>query len=270
MESKICPTCEQNKELTEYYSTVKKDGSIYYRVECKKCVSLKSQKWRENNPERSKEIDKKYFEKPEMVQYFIDKSIRQRKSGYALDWQRRHPEKLKIYNSLHRDHDITKAEEESMLKVFDYSCAYCGMTLEEHKKKFKQKLHNDHVDEDGYNDLRNDVPACKRCNCGKHEHELEEWYFKQKFFIEEKYKKIVWWTTEGYKNYIEEKPPYKIKRKRNEGLTTYHHELWTVDIYRNMLECIERRVTKKEIIKDLESGVIEMPEIVKTKYSNVI
>lgn len=270
MELKLCPECEQEKELSEYHTKINTNGSIYYFRLCKVCYNARALQWKKDNPEKHAANRVTFEAKPERIEYLVKNGERQRETGYSLDWRRKNPEKLKIYNSLHRDHDITKAEEESMLKVFDYSCAYCGMTLKEHKKKFKQKLHNDHVDEDGYNDLRNDAPACKSCNCSKHEHEMEEWYFKQKFFDEIKYNKIIWWITEGYKEYIENKPPYRIVRKQNEGLTTYHFQLWTVDIYRNMIECIEVRPTKKELIKDMENGKIKTPEIVNTECLDIV
>lgn len=149
-----------------------------------------------------------------------DKSARER--GLRTSWRQRNPEKCRWYSSLHREHDITSSEERLLLEAFNCQCAYCGMTLEEHQEKFREKLHNDHVDEDGYNDLRNDVPACKRCNCSKHDNELEDWYFEQEFFNEERYNKIVWWTSEGYKDCIEYKPPYKIRKKQNEDKKTFH------------------------------------------------
>lgn len=81
---------------------------------------------------------------------------------------------------------------------------------------------------------------------------METWFRQQSFYKEARYNKIIWWTTEGYKEYIEEKPPYRIIRKRNEGLTTYHYELWTVDEQRNLIKCIRIGNKKKDIdISDL-------------------
>lgn len=158
-----------------------------------------------------------------------------------IKWRKENPERVKYHNEKHRNHDISKTEEQAMLKVFNYSCAYCGMTLKEHKKKYDQKLHNEHVDDDGYNDLRNDIPACKSCNCSKHTSNMEEWYEKQEFYSEARYNKIIWWITEGYKDYIEDKPPYRITRSRidkEDGTYYYIFELWLVDEKRNMLECL--------------------------------
>ena len=274
MESKICLTCEQNKELSEYYTKIREDGSVYYRRECKVCVNIRSQKWRAKNPVRAKEIDQKYFETPRMVQYFIDKSIRQRESGYALGWQRANPEKAKIYNKRHRQHDITEAEWRNCLNTFGNTCAYCGLPIEQHIAKrngkyFIMNFHKEHVDDDGYNDLRNAVPSCQRCNSSKHTSSIDDWYFKQEFFSINRYIKIIWWINKGYKQYIDDKPPYRIVKKKNENDSKFHHELWTVDKYRNMIEYVDRRKTKKEIEQAIENGIIKVPNIIEVDNFNL-
>ena len=125
-------------------------------------------------------------------------------------------------------------------------------------------FHRDHVDDEGYNDLRNAIPACQHCNTGKHTSSLDDWYKKQSFFSIDKYNKIIWWITEGYKDYINDRPPYRIVRKLNEDKKSFHWELWTVDKYRNMIECIEVRQSKKEIASDIKNGIIKIPEIITT------
>lgn len=150
------------------------------------------------------------------------------------------------------------------MEVFNHKCAYCGITEKESLIIHKQKLHKEHIDNKGYNDLRNAIPGCRSCNSGKHEDSLDEWYPEQEFFTQERYNKIIWWITKGYKEYIEDKPPYKIVKKKNEHNTKFHHELWTVDKYRNMIECFEIRTTKKELINDMENGIISIPTIIRT------
>lgn len=115
------------------------------------------------------------------------------------------------------------------------------------------KFHKEHVDEKGYNDLRNAVPSCQRCNSGKHESDLDEWYKKQEFYDETRYEKIIWWITEGYKDYIEDKPPYRITRKQNEGKKTFHWEVWSVDEYRNMIECLFTEDKKRDLLVHIQN-----------------
>jgi len=263
LESKICPTCEQDKELTEYYSRPNKNGSICYWRVCKKCVGNRSIKWMKDNPEAYAKQKIEYAKTEKRIKFRFEEGVKQRKSGYSLAWIRAHPEKAKMYQEKHRQHDITEKEWRDCLKVFDNTCAYCGLPHKQHiikrmGKYITMKFHKEHVDDKGYNDLRNAVPACQRCNSSKHQDSLDKWYLKQKFFSIDKYNFIVWWTTEGYKDYIDDKPPYRIVKKKNEDNNKFHHELWTVDVYRNMVEYVDRRKTKKEIEQDIKNGIIDI------------
>ena len=145
---------------------------------------------------------------------------------------------MPINQQNHRQHDITEAEWRSCLKVFDNTCAYCGLPYKQHivKRNGKyiiMKFHKEHVDDDGYNDLRNDAPACKSCNCGKHEHDMEGWFRKQKFFSEDK-------------------PPYRIIREKNKDNAKFHFNLWSVDEMRNTLEIISTKDKRKDLEEDIE------------------
>jgi len=253
LDSKICATCEQNKELTEYYTKIRNDGTIYYRRECKKCVTIRSHNWEIENPEAYAISRNKKESQPARVKYRIEDGKRQRESGHHKEWSKNNPEKCREYTRKHRQHDITEKEWNLCLEVFGYKCAYCGMTEENSKIIHKQKLHKEHVDCNGYNDLRNAVPACKSCNSIKHEDSLDqwyndEWYNKDKqFFTKERYNKIVWWITEGYKDFIENKPPYKITKKQNKDNNKFHWELWSVDEMRNTIEVLASEVKKKDL-----------------------
>jgi hypothetical protein len=228
-----------------YYENVE-ESSLYHKNMYK------------NNPDYFKENAKRNVaENPKLY-----KNIQKR-------WRKENPERCSYLSSLHRDHDVSTKEYNAMLKVFDYKCAYCGMTVEEHRLKCNEKLHNDHVDEGGYNDLRNDAPACKSCNCSKHEKDMEEWFREQEFFSEKKLEKIKWWITEGYKKFIENKPPYRVTRSRiyeEDGTYTYQFELWTVDEKRNMIKCIAIGDRKK----DLKGNIIKHMEELKDANRKIL
>jgi len=247
----------------DYFYYHEKNSTDHLHPECKRCGVKKMYEWRDVHPEylesEKERTSKKYHSDPEFKQMIIDSSQQQRKDGYQSEWRKDHPEKCIEYSKLHRQHDITEEEWRNELKVFDYGCAYCGMTLEEHLKIHKQKLHKDHVDDEGYNDLRNAVPACRSCNSSKHQHNLDDWYKPKKFYSEERYNKIIWWITEGYKDYIEDKPPYRIIRKQNENNNKYHWQLWSIDNLRNILEVIAIADKKKDIINKIKDGSIIIP-----------
>lgn len=230
-----------------------------YYPDCKPCSIRDGIQWVKDNREKHNKYKRQVYKENRFnAREIIKKSNQRRKElGKEKEWQQQNPDKVRYYSSLHRNHDVNTNEYNAMLKVFNYECAYCGMSLQEHKKKYNEKLHNDHIDEDGYNDLRNDVPACKGCNCSKHESTLEEWYPKQDFFSEERLNKVIWWTTEGYKDYIEDKPPYRISKSRvynNDNTYVYQHELWAVDDKRNMIDCIFIGDKKKDVTEYIKEN----------------
>lgn len=72
------------------------------------------------------------------------------------------------------------------------ACAYCGYE----PRKRKERLTKDHVvplSEGGDTSQHNIIPACFRCNASKSNRLLNEWYPKQPFFTEGRYKKIREW-----------------------------------------------------------------------------
>lgn len=71
-------------------------------------------------------------------------------------------------------------------------CAYCGT-----KPSGKSKLTRDHVipvTGGGPTTRENIVPACGRCNGSKSNHNIVDWFRKQKFFSEERLELIKRWT----------------------------------------------------------------------------
>jgi len=149
------------------------------------------------NRERNIKISHNYYILHKEEMNTRDKNNRAKNIDYFKNlqrlWRQTHPDRCRIYSSMHRNHAVNKEEKESMLSVFKYKCAYCGMTQEDHLIKYHEKLHNDHVDPNGKNDLS---------NCSKHTKDMETWFREQPFFTEEKLNKIKWWITEGYKKYI--------------------------------------------------------------------
>lgn len=208
MESKICPTCEQDKELSEYYSQFRKDGTIYYRRECKKCVGNRSIKWMKDNPESYAKQKIEYAKTEKRIKFRFEEGVKQRKSGYYLGWQRNNPDKCQGYSQQHDNHDISEKEWEACKKYFNYKCAYCGMPLEDHWVQYAGKMilgdfHKEHKIHDGSNGLENCIPACKSCNSSKHTAIFEEWYnIHNPNFTKSRYNKIIKWCTEDYKQYL--------------------------------------------------------------------
>jgi len=126
--------------------------------------------------------------------------------------------------------------------------------------KSNHQFHKEHVDHEGYNDVRNCVPACTNCNSTKKEKTIEHLFNINiiSTFTQDKYDKIMLWCEEDYKQYIEEKPPYRIKHSRiyrEDGTYYLQAELWIVDDKRNFIKCIATEVKKKDLKIHIEKYI---------------
>lgn len=242
---------------TEHFYTNKSNAIDGLHPDCKYHTIKKSRKWAKENPEREKALRHIMNTNPSDKSRETKRVNAQtrRDNGKYYEWLKNNPDRQRAYNLNHRQHDITEKEWESCKDYFDNRCAYCGISIEQHIAKRKNKsfimdLHREHVDDEGYNDLRNCVPSCRECNSAKYNFIMIDWFFKQTFYDEERYNKIIQWTTDDYKQYIKEKPPYKIARKQNDNddiNKTFHYELWTVDEKRNVVELIDIKDKKKQL-----------------------
>jgi hypothetical protein len=197
--------CNVEKPLSEFYKQKKhskKKGTYYkYKSECKDCSKTESREWTLSHPkERSKHV-KNYYNSPGEKE---DSKIRGRKwreEGKQREYYHNIPNKLRIYRQkrYHKKHNITDQEWKQCKKYFDNSCAYCGLSEEEQRKRYKTDLHKEHAFCNGKNDLSNCVPACLECNSEKHLSDLYEWYTKDNNkFTYEKLSKIEQWLKEEY------------------------------------------------------------------------
>lgn len=182
IKTKTCSVCEEIKRLTEYYSrkvySKSKGHHIYYNPECQECTKERSDTWNKNNKEHRRKLAIKYYEEGKWVDYKRENSKKQRDSGYYLNWQRSNKNKIIKYNNNRnsKKHNITREEWESCKEYFNYQCAYCGITEEEHEKEYNEQLHKEHVIDFGRNDLKNCIPSCRICNSEKHTKSLNNWY----------------------------------------------------------------------------------------------
>ncbi len=202
---KKCNKCGNWFSLNEdnfYKNKCSPDG---YFPKCKECEKTRSLEYKYSHHDQQKASQKRWREEKHdiFIQQMKDwrKDNKEYKQQYQLEYQRNNTDKLKIYgkNRKHKNHNITKRQWEICKAYFNYECAYCGITEKEAKKRYKQKLHKEHFDDNGANDLSNCVPACKSCNSSKWEHDANEWYNKQSFYSEERLEKIIKWITEDYK-----------------------------------------------------------------------
>ncbi|UUV25928.1 MULTISPECIES: HNH endonuclease [Lysinibacillus] len=196
--NKICKTCKDNKSVDLFYTinykNKKEEKKQIYSSECKECQRKRTADWIRNNRERHREAarirDSREHSKKKRLEY--------NKKKYAEGWYKQYRkdniDKFKEWAENHRNHEITEFEWEECKRYFSYSCAYCGMTEEEHKEFYKQRLHKEHVQHDGLNDVTNCVPSCKSCNSRKRKQKLHEWYnVDNELFEKNKLDRILKW-----------------------------------------------------------------------------
>jgi hypothetical protein len=214
LNTKICATCNIEKDINEFYAKEKysktKGQYLYIPPECKECTKKRSSTWTKNNPERKREKNNQYYKEGRWNQIIKDSANRQRKDGYFKVWGKSNKDKLKYYSEKRKvkNHKISNKEWKACKEYFNDSCAYCGMHISEHFNTYAGELkhfdfHREHVDDQGANDLSNCVPSCKSCNSEKHTSKLSDWYNSNNpKFSSEREVKILKWLESDYEMYI--------------------------------------------------------------------
>ena len=227
IESKQCTKClEILPKTDEFFYKQKvntKTKGTYYNFTswCRNCNNIRAAKYRENNIDECR--------KRELDYYYADDDRRERKKdGYRKhskdnrevysqrlsEWQKSNPEKVRenrLFREMHKTHTITKREWYYCKLYFENSCAYCGIDIKDHYITFRKKVqlgdfHKEHVNHNGENDLSNCIPACKSCNCSKHNINFDDWYnVNNDRYTEERYIKILNWANGDYSKFIKKK-----------------------------------------------------------------
>ncbi len=194
---KICYDCDcwflLNKD-NFHKNNVSKDGFMNY---CKKCNLIRLYAWQDNNRDKMKAafIKCDSSEKRKEIKRKLSKE-RNENGKYDL-WAQNDKEKTNQYSKnrgLHKLHKISKNEWRQCKEYFDNLCAYCGIGQKENYELYNQDFCKDHFDNDGSNDIKNCVPACKGCNGKKWMFEFSEWYNKENpIFSFDRLEKILSW-----------------------------------------------------------------------------
>ena len=194
---KTCPTCKQNKPLTEWpKNKSKKDG---LGSDCKICHAQKQYVWRQKNPEEQKRRSREQFAKSrerennrrkkrywdnwelerESRREYYKKTAEQQKQA-AREWRRRNPEKLASMNRNSRARRKNVYSErytkDDVLAKWGTSCHLCGEPIDlsapryNGKKGWEKGLQLDHVIpliNGGEDTVENVKPAHGICNLKK-------------------------------------------------------------------------------------------------------
>ena len=207
--NKIFPDENEWMPCTNEFFYINKTNSLdRLQPICKKCAIKKQQERYLKIKEDISNYNKNYYNNHK--DDFKENKQRNRKkkpelySSLESLWRKKNPDKCKEYiikREMHKKHEVTEFEWERCKQYFNYKCAYCGMTEEEHYEKFKEQLHKEHFYNNGSNDLSNCIPSCKSCNSSKWKYEAEEWYKNCEFFSQGRLNKIYQWLENDYKQY---------------------------------------------------------------------
>jgi hypothetical protein len=179
---------QTNKKLGEHYKL-----SSW----CKKCTKKKNREWYVSNPEKIKVASDRYASQEYVKKRRRKRAAQAREEGKYKEWQQKNKEKIRQYNlerRMNKNHDITEQEWLDCLEFFRDSCAYCGISEQEALLEQGQRLHKEHLEHNGANDIANCVPSCRNCNSSKWEFEFDKWFNENNpIFSKRRYNKIIKW-----------------------------------------------------------------------------
>lgn len=205
IEYKLCSDCRDWHPMNDEWFYKNKSSSDGYYAYCKECTKIRTGKWARENRDKRLIYLKKNNATPERKKKNREQHWKRKDRGYFKEYYEENKEKFKGYNEDRRakNHDIDKQEWLGCKEYFNNSCAYCGVSLDEHKQIYNEDLHKEHVIYDGKNDLSNCVPACKSCNSSKHIALLEDWYNEtNENFTKDRLNRIYKWLDEDFKKFI--------------------------------------------------------------------
>ena len=196
---KKCNKCGVSKPATtEYFHRHRrqKDGLDGTCKDCKRELGAKRYKEKRDEILNQK---KDYYERAK------DKRLAYQKDYYANNiedhqrreryWRKNNALKRRIISERRRSlensvlSNLTEKEWEDTLEYFNHSCAYCGITQDEHLKKFNERLHQEHIvplTDGGTYTKDNIIPSCRKCNSTKGRQNFDYWYRNSKVYDYEK------------------------------------------------------------------------------------
>lgn len=173
-DSKTCPRCKSNKDLTCFYlDKSKKDGLSY---DCKDCKKAQSVKWREDNREHHRAYSRQWFREHSEQAYETTRkwclSNPEKSRGHKRKWEKANPDKTREKTLRRRAMlalvSIYKVSPKDIAKILRQPCLYCGAKSE----------HIDHIiplNKGGFHSMGNLGPSCMRCNSSKKDKFVMEW-----------------------------------------------------------------------------------------------
>jgi hypothetical protein len=160
---KICSICQFEKETREFHKDSK--GKLGVRSECKKCTSIKDQRYRENNTDKIKNRMTQWRSKNKVANANSKAIYNQTPKGIWV--------KLKGHKANGKyEFNICENEFYEWLNNNELVCEYCKLNIQEIEKIHKlldlnrtfKRMEVDRMDSNKGYMLSNIVLACHICN----------------------------------------------------------------------------------------------------------
>jgi 5-methylcytosine-specific restriction endonuclease McrA len=191
MLGKTCTKCGEWKPYSEYFKAKScKDG---YRGDCKKCKSEINKLWRNNNIERTKELEAHWRENNKEKVARIQKRYSEKNKDQKREYSKRYykenkvkiAEREKQWREKNRDivhaknyrrhlyrHKLKFSPFERLLLLdkSKWKCQSCGIAVHDYNTNDSAKAHIDHIipiSIGGTSDLNNLQILCRTCNLAK-------------------------------------------------------------------------------------------------------
>lgn len=196
---KQCVRCGKSYPGTVEYFEKEKRSKDNLTGACKVCRRKVYKKRRQENKEKARASDKRYYEKNKVDitnkikkyrqqnkdevnasnKMYYAKNIEKMREQTRVRVQRRNAIKSTLQS------DFTLKQWENLKKHFDNECAYCG-----NKKELEQE-HFVPVSKKGEYTINNIIPSCRSCNASKFNHSFFEWYPTHKSYSKKRENKIL-------------------------------------------------------------------------------
>lgn len=187
---------ENREKILEYQEKYYKDNAEY--------VKSRQSGYYEKNKDNIKAYNREYVEKNrEHIQSYKQKYYEQNKERIMKHHKKYKEENPHIFRQINQRRKARKNKLPNTLTVeewnyakryFSKSCAYCGITEEEHLDTYNEILHQEHfipLSKGGEYTHNNIIPSCRICNTSKRDKDFFEWYPKYKHYSKQRENKIL-------------------------------------------------------------------------------
>jgi len=152
----------------------------------------KVRKWRQDNPEKMREAQRRWDRS------HPDKRRENRRRSYASNLERSR-EKARSRCAFRRSTrrrallPVTRAAIDARFAIWRNQCAFCSVDASHPRNAGHERLTVDHVlalTRGGLDEASNIIPVCRRCNSSKHNNSVDDWYSRQSFFSQARWRKV--------------------------------------------------------------------------------